>query len=131
MIQSQCQLSLVLYSFFGVQTSVSCSVFIHTRYDHSFCPGVEFFFLELNIKHQSYWRNKRTVSPECSNYIRGYGVACSPGKIFQNLDPRKRHIPHSLDRTQLIHTCILLSFSQSLVIHDSRTEVRRFMIPKF
>ena len=38
---------------------------------------------------------------------------------------------HSLDRTQLIHTCISLSFSQSLVIHDSRAEVQRFMIPKF
>ena len=40
-------------------------------------------------------------------------------------------ILHSLDRTQLIHTCILLSFSKSLVIHDSRAEVQRFMIPKF
>ena len=40
-------------------------------------------------------------------------------------------ILHSLDRTQLIYTCILLSFSQSLVIHDSRAEVQRFMIPKF
>ena len=47
------------------------------------------------------------------------------------LDPRKRHILHSLDRTQLIHTCILLSFSQSLVTHDSRAEEQRFMIPKF
>ena len=40
-------------------------------------------------------------------------------------------ILHSLDRTQLIYTCILLSFSQSLVIHDSRAEVQRFMIPRF
>ena len=32
---------------------------------------------------------------------------------------------------QLIYKCILLSFSQSLVIHDSRAEVQRFMIPKF
>ena len=133
MIQSQWQLSLVLYSFFGVQTSVSCSVFIHTRYNHSFCPGVEFFWGELNSQHQSYWRNKRTVIPECSNYIRGVRGCMLPRKNLdrKNLDPRKRHIPHSLDRTQLIHTCILLSFSQSLVIHDSRTEVRRFMIPKF
>ena len=38
---------------------------------------------------------------------------------------------HSLDRTQLIYTCILLSFSLSLIIHDSRAEVQRFMIPKF
>ena len=75
------------------------------------------------------WRNKRTVSPECTNYIGGPG-ACSPER-FGKLDSRKRHILHSLDRTQLIHTCILLSFSQSLVIHDSRAEVQRFMIPKF
>ena len=40
-------------------------------------------------------------------------------------------ILHSLDQTRLIYTCILLSFSQSLVIHDSRAEVQRFMIPKF
>ena len=52
-------------------------------------------------------------------------------KNFWKLDSRKRHILHSLDRTQLIHTCILLSFSQSLVIHDSRAEVQRFMTPKF
>ena len=44
---------------------------------------------------------------------------------------RKRHILHSLDRTQLIHKCILLRFSQSLVTHDSRAEEQRFMIPKF
>ena len=54
-----------------------------------------------------------------------------PFFFFWKLDSRKRHILHSLDRTQLIHTCILLSFSQSLVIHDSRAEVQRFMIPKF
>ena len=56
--------------------------------------------------------------------------ACSPEQFFK-IGHRKRHILHSLDRTQLIHTCILLSFSQSLVIHDSRVEVQRFMIPKF
>ena len=54
-----------------------------------------------------------------------------PGKNFGKLDSLKRHILHSLERTQLIYKCILLSFSQSLVIHDSRAEVQRFMIPKF
>ena len=54
-----------------------------------------------------------------------------PGKRFGKLDSLKSHILHSMDRTQLIYTCILLSFSQSLVIHDSRAEVERFMIPKF
>ena len=53
-----------------------------------------------------------------------------PGEKFGKLDSRKGHILHSLDRTQLIYTCILLSFSLSLVIHDSRAEVQRFMIPK-
>ena len=43
-----------------------------------------------------------------------------PGKNFGKLDSLKRHILHSLDLTQLIYTCILLSFSQSLVIHDSQ-----------
>ena len=54
-----------------------------------------------------------------------------PGKNFGKLDSLKCHILHSPDRTQLIPACILLSFSQSLVIHDSRAEVQRFMIPKF
>ena len=54
-----------------------------------------------------------------------------PPKNFWKLGLRKRHILHSLNRTQLIHTCILLSFSQSLVTHDSRAEVQRFMIPNF
>ena len=54
-----------------------------------------------------------------------------PGKNLGKLDSLKRHILHSLDRTQIIYTCTLLSFSQSLVIHDSRAEVQRFMIPKF
>ena len=52
-----------------------------------------------------------------------------PGKNLGKLDSLKRHILHSLDRTQFNHTCILLSFSQSLVIHDSQAEVQRFMIP--
>ena len=54
-----------------------------------------------------------------------------PGKNLGKLNSLKRHILHSPDRTQIIYTCTLLSFSQSLVIHDSRAEVQRFMIPKF
>ena len=53
-----------------------------------------------------------------------------PRENFRKLISRKRHILHSLDRTQLIYTCILLSFCLSFIIHDSRTEVQRFMIPK-
>ena len=54
-----------------------------------------------------------------------------PLKMFGKLDSQKRHIPHYLDRTQLIYTCILFSFSLSLVIHVYRAEVQRFMIPRF
>ena len=55
-----------------------------------------------------------------------------PGKNFGELDSLKRHILHSLDRTQLIYKGILLSFSQSLVIHESRAEVpERITIPEF
>ena len=50
-----------------------------------------------------------------------------PRKKVWKLDSWKRHILHSVDRTQLIRMCILLSFLQSLVIHDSRAEVQRFM----
>ena len=63
-------------------------------------------------------------------YIGGRGGgsgACSPGKKFGKFDSLKPHILHSLDRKQLIYKCIL---SQSLVIHDSRAEVQRFMISK-
>ena len=45
-----------------------------------------------------------------------------PGENFGELDSLKRHILHSLDRTQLIYKGTLLSFSQSLVIHESRAE---------
>ena len=54
-----------------------------------------------------------------------------PLKMFGKLDSQKRHILHYLDRTQLIYTCILFSFSLSLVIHGYRAEVQRFMIPRF
>ena len=40
------------------------------------------------------------------------------------LDSQKRHVLQFLDRKQLIHKSILLSFSQSIVIHDSRAEVQ-------
>ena len=75
-----------------------------------------------------HWRNKRTVGPEYSNYIRGSGE-CSPRKMFENWTLRNAIscIPW-IERK--IHTRVLLSFSQSLVIHDSRAEVQRFPIPK-
>ena len=73
-----------------------------------------------------------TDQPECTNYIGGPG-ACPPppGKMIENwtLGNSIFCIP-CRDQTQPIHTCILLSFSQSLVINDSRAKVQRFMIPK-
>ena len=56
-----------LYRFLDHCFSVSS--FVLSRY------GV----LLLNIKHQCHWRNKRTISPECTNYIGGSGGS-SPGK---------------------------------------------------
>ena len=52
------------------------------HYNQSLCLDME-FFLELNINHQSYWRNKLTVSSECSNYIRGVRRHAPPGKILK------------------------------------------------
>ena len=62
---------------------------------------------------------------------RGVRGHVPPEKNFENwtLVNATSYVPW--DRTKLIHTCILLSFSQSLVVHDSRAEVQRFMIPKF
>ena len=141
MIQSQWQLSLVLYSFFGVQTSVSCSVFIHTRYNHSFCPGVEFFGGELNSQHQSYWRNKRTVIPECSNYIRGVRGCMLPRKNFSKLGPSETPypaFPGSNAINSYVHFVKLFSESRyswfpnrSTKIHDSQVLKQRFMILTF
>ena len=97
--------------------------FIQTWYHHSFCLGMEVFVTEQLEKQAD-------CQPRMHELYRGVRGHV-PRKNFWKLDSRKRHILHSLDRTQLIHTCILLSFSQSLVIHDSRAEVQRFMIPKF
>ena len=90
--------------------------FIQTWYHHSFCLGMEFF---CNWTLSTRLLEKQAdCQPRMHELYRG----------GWKLDSRKRHILHSLDRTQLIHTCILLSFSQSLVIHDSRAEVQRFVI---
>ena len=84
--------------------------------DHCFSVSSSFFVL-LNIKHQCHWRNKQTISPECT-------------KNGGSAPPEKKNC-NSLDRAQLIHTSILLGFSQRLVIHDSPAEVQRFMILQF
>ena len=85
--------------------------------DHCFSVSSSFILL-LNIKHQCHWRNKRTISPECT-------------KNGGSAPPEKKNC-NSLDRTQFrIDTSILLRFPQRLVIHDSRAEVQRFMILQF
>ena len=81
--------------------------------------------MELNIKHQVTGETSGLSAP--IDLYRGSG-GMLPRKKFGEFDSLKRHILHSLDRTQLIYKGIL---SQSLVIHDSRAEVQRFMIPKF
>ena len=103
--------------FFGVQTFVFIQNYIDflttvSLYHHSFCPDIYRVFLLLNIKHQRHWRNKRTISLECTNYMGGPG-ACSPGKKQLNFDLRKRHNLQSLDRTQLIHTYFVALFSET------------------
>ena len=76
-------------------TTFSVSLFILSRY------GV---FLLLNIKHQCHWRNKCTVSPECTSYKGGlWGIA-----------PSEKKIKIGLSETQLIHTSIFLSFQFSV-----------------
>ena len=106
----------------GVRTSV----FIQTRDHHSFCPGMELFCIwTLSIRVTG---ETSGLSARIHELYRGCG-GMLPRKIFWKLVSRKRHILHSLDRTQFNHTCILLNFSQSLVIHDSQAEVQRFMIP--
>ena len=91
--------------------------FVQTRYHHSFCPGIEFF---CNcIKHQITVETSRLSAPNALviQGVRGHTPPPPPKNVWK-LDPRKRRIQHLLDRTQLIHTCILLSFYQSLVTHD-------------
>ena len=96
--------------FFGVQTSVfiqnyiDFSTTVSLYHYHSFWSDMEFF--------SCYWTLSTSVAAETS------GPSAPNARIL-----------HSLDRTQLIHTSILLRFSQRLVIHDSRAEIQRFMIP--
>ena len=102
--------------------------FIQTCYHHSFCLGMEFF---CNWTLSTRLLEKQAdCQPRLHELYRGV-QGHVPRENFWKLDSRKSHILHSLDRTQLIHTRILLSFSQSFVIHDSRAEVQRFMIPEF
>ena len=101
-------------------TTFSVSLFILSRY------GV---FLLLNIQHQCHWRNKCTVSPECTSYIGGLG-GIAPSEKKLKLDSLKRRILHSLPQTQLIHTSILLSFqfSVSLFINPVRCFQSHFKV---
>ena len=114
---SQRLLCLVLRSFFGVQTFVFIQNYIDfltsvSLYHHSFCPDIEFFV--TGIKHQRHWRNKRTISLECTNYMGGPEEGhAPPEKNNLNFDLRKRHILQSLDRTQLIHTYFVALFSET------------------
>ena len=52
--------------------------------------------------------------PRMHELYRGVRGHAPPEKKNWKLDSRKRHILHSLDRTQLIHTSILLSFQFSV-----------------
>ena len=84
--------SLVLYSFFGVQTSVFIQNYVDfgrlSRYHHSFCPGMEIF---------CYWALSTSVTRETSvlsapnaRVIKGGSGALLPRKQKLKLDSRKR-----------------------------------------
>ena len=88
-----------------------------------------FFFRQWTLSTRLL-EKQADYQPRLHEFYRG-SRSMLPWKNFGKLDSLKCHILHSPDRTQLIPTCILLSFSQSLFIHDSRAEVQRFMIPKF
>ena len=99
--------SLVLYSFFGVQTSVFIQNYVDfgrlSRYHHSFCPGMEIF---------CYWTLSTSVTGETS-------VLSAPNaRVIKGgsgaLLPRKKKIKIGLSETQLIHTSIFLSFQFSV-----------------
>ena len=101
--------------------------FIRTRYNHLFGLGKRVFFFCNWTLSTRLLEKQADYQPQLHKLYRGSG-GMLPGKKFGKLDSLKRHILYSPDRTQLIYTCILLSFSQSLVIHDSRVEVQTFMI---
>ena len=108
---------------FCISSSAFNFYFIRTRYHHLFGLGIQFFFCNWTLSTRLL-KKQADYQPRLHESYRGSG-GMLPGKNFGKLDSLKRHF---LDRTQLIYTCILLSFSQSLVIHDSRAEVQRFMI---
>ena len=129
--------SLIDLMIFSVFLWCSNFCLIQTQYHHSFCPTRYGVFCNC-IKHQIILETSR-LSARNAWVIQGVRGMLPP-EDFWKFDPRKRHILHSLDRTQLIHTCILLSFSQSLVthhewfpsrstkIHDSQVFKQKFVI---
>ena len=87
----------------------SVSPFILSRY------GV---FCNWSLSTSVSFRNKSIVSPECTNYIGGFGgMFHRKRKKKWKLDSRKRHTLHSLDRTQYVYFVELSVLS--LVIHNS------------
>ena len=80
---SQRLLCLVLHSFFGMFKLLFSSRIIWISWPLFLCIiicSVQIWcFLLLNINHQCHWRNKRTIIPECTNYIGGSG-GMSPRK---------------------------------------------------
>ena len=111
-----CSFSLVLWSFFSVQTSV----FIQNYVD--FGPlflGIIIHFVQVwsfsVTEHYALVSLEKQVycQPQMYELYRGVRGHVLPEKKWK-LDSRKRHILHSLDRTQLIHTSILLSFQFSV-----------------
>ena len=64
------------------------------------------------------------------NYIGGSG-GMLPREDFGKMDSKTPYPVFPGSNATNLYMCILLTFSLSLIIHDSRAEVQRFMIPKF
>ena len=62
--------------------------------------------------------------------IQGVRGHAPPEKCLK-IGPSEMPYPAFTGSNAINSYCILLSFSQSLITHDSRAEVQRFMIPKF
>ena len=116
---SFCSVSLVFKLLFHPD---SVSSFVLSRYGVFFCNCT---------KHQITVETSR-LSARNAWVIQGVRGHPHP-KIFLKIGPSETPYPAftTSNAVTVIHTCILLSFSQSPVTHYPRAEVQRFIIPKF
>ena len=94
----------------------------------------QWFMIPTRIFFQIHYSQRLLIIYWLNDFLTGnlvsFCIVYSAFKLLLHPDSVSSFV-WSRYRDFLIYTCILLSFSQSLVIHDSRAEVQRFMIPKF